>query len=226
VVSRGSLFVLGSLWLAACGAETKSVARPDPRLGALYDPTAEWSADRVLPPVLPPRPALAPSREPSSADWEAESDSGPRALSANQRARIADVQPIVHVAARAHAVPADLVNGIIWVESKFQVKARSKADACGLMQLMPSTGREVARQLGRSYHPYDPEFNIHAGTYYFARMIERFGGDLRLALAAYNTGPSMVEGWLRANRPLPDYSRAYVAHVFSAARAFRTYESQ
>jgi len=125
------------------------------------------------------------------------------------------------LASRANAVAPDLVNGIIWAESRFQVHARSPKGACGLMQLMPRTGREVARAIGMSYHPYDPQFNIHAGTYYFSRMVDRFDGDLTLALAAYNIGPGRVDTWLRASQPLPGHSRAYVGNVLSAARAFR-----
>jgi soluble lytic murein transglycosylase len=139
-------------------------------------------------------------------------------------ARSRPVQPIVRSASRTHAVAPDLVNGIIWVESRFHVNARSNKGACGLMQLMPRTGRQVARAIGLPYHPYDPQFNIHAGTYYFSRLVDRFAGNLTLALAAYNTGPGRVDGWLRDQRALPGYSRVYVDNVFGAARAFRLRE--
>jgi soluble lytic murein transglycosylase-like protein len=213
--------------LAACAAPRQAMRPPDFGAGPTYDPAEEWAADREVPPPLPkapPRPRWRPIQEDR---WvEPARDFELAALSADQRTRIARVQPIVHVAARAHDVPPHLVNGIIWVESKFQRKARSKSGANGLMQLMPRTGREVARQLGLSYAPYDAEFNIHAGTYYFARMVERFQGDVRLALVAYNTGPGVVEGCLRSNRPLPQQSESYAEHVFTAARAFRAIELQ
>jgi soluble lytic murein transglycosylase len=90
------------------------------------------------------------------------------------------------------------------------------------MQLMPRTGRELARQLGRDYEPFDPEFNIHAGSYYFARMVRRYDGNVRLALAAYNIGPAVVDRWLRDAEPLPGHSRAYVDGVITAARTFRS----
>jgi soluble lytic murein transglycosylase-like protein len=148
-----------------------------------------------------------------------------RPFTSGELERIERVQLIVHDAARAHDVPVDLVNGIIWVESRFQVQARSEAHACGLMQLLPSTGREVARAIGIDYSPYDPDFNIRAGTYYFAQLVQRFDGNVSLALAAYNIGPGTVEGWLRASAPVPWRSQAYVDNVFIAARAFRAYEA-
>jgi soluble lytic murein transglycosylase-like protein len=156
-----------------------------------------------------------------TAELEPSYDLGP--FSEGQIARIARVQPVVRAAARAHDVPADLVNGIIWVESQFQVQARSRAGAHGLMQLMPGTGREVARMLGLSYHPFDPEFNIHAGTFYFSHLLRRFDWNLRFALAAYNCGPAVVDTWVRYSEPMPPQSRLYVDHVLVAARAFRAW---
>ena len=127
----------------------------------------------------------------------------------------------MHAAAQSHELPPYLVNAIIWVESRFQAKARSSVGCLGLMQLMPGTGREVARELGLRYQPADPQFNIHAGTYYFARLVDRYS-SLRLALAAYNIGPAVVDGWQRERAPLPERSQAYVDNVLTAARAFRT----
>jgi soluble lytic murein transglycosylase-like protein len=132
------------------------------------------------------------------------------------------VQSIVRAAAREHGLPPDIVNGIIWVESRFDARARGRKGPRGLMQLMPRTGRELARQLGRDYEPFDPEFNIHAGSYYFARMVRRYDGNVRLALAAYNIGPAVVDRWLRDAEPLPGHSRAYVDGVITAARTFRS----
>ncbi|MFI5309056.1 MAG: lytic transglycosylase domain-containing protein [Polyangiales bacterium] len=180
--------------LAACAAPIETVRSPELAAGPTYDPAEEWASDHEAPPPLPSVPARPRLRVQEERWIEPARDFELAALSADQRIRIARLQPIVHVAARTHDVPPDLVNGIIWVESQFQPKARSKSGANGLMQLMPRTGREVARQLGRSYAPYDAEFNIHAGTFYFARMVERFQGDVRLALVAYNAGPGLVEG--------------------------------
>jgi len=182
----------------------------------LHDPVAEWDADAAAyrPPLVPS--AGSRSRR-SVLAYELPAVSL-RSFSRSEVERIRDLQPIVHAAASAHAIAPDLVNGIIWVESRFQVRARSSQSACGLMQLMPRTAREVARNIGRRYAPFDPEFNIHAGTYYFARMLERFDGNMTLALAAYNIGPAVVDRWLRDAAPLPAGSRSYIANVYEAAK--------
>ncbi|TPV93680.1 MAG: hypothetical protein B7733_19220 [Myxococcales bacterium FL481] len=138
-----------------------------------------------------------------------------------QRERIAAVQGEVRSASMRYGLDPSLINGVIWVESRFQTTARSPAGARGLMQLMPATARELARQMGeRRARPYDPEFNIHAGSFYLAKLIARYDGDVRVALAAYNAGPGNVGRWLRAGKPMPDYSRRYVGKVEIARARF------
>jgi soluble lytic murein transglycosylase-like protein len=211
--------VLGCvLFAAACATQTEVRRAPARDGDAFYDAAADW-ADANRQPDLPARTRVLRRRPERMFELATLDDLRP--LTSSVLARSRSVQPIVFSASRANAVTPDLVNGIIWAESRFQVHARSPKGACGLMQLMPRTGREVAGAIGMSYHPYDPEFNIHAGTYYFSRLVERFGGDLTLALAAYNIGPGRVDTWLRASQPLPGHSRAYVGNVFGAARAFR-----
>jgi soluble lytic murein transglycosylase-like protein len=136
------------------------------------------------------------------------------------RARVAGVSALVESAAARHGVPAALVLGVIEVESSFNPRTRSAAGATGLMQLMPRTAASLARHLGREVALEDPEFNIEAGTYYLAYLLRLFGGDLELALAAYNTGPMRVRRWQRGGAALPDYSRRYVAAVLAARDRF------
>jgi len=220
VVKSRFCFALGcALFAAACATRPEirpAAARDD---DAFYDSASEWAdANRAQQTPFRMR-ALRPRPQ---RRFELEPVDELRALTSSVLSRSRGLQPIVFSASRAHAVPSDLVNGIIWAESRFQIHARSPKGACGLMQLMPRTGREVARAIGMSYHPYDPEFNIHARMGYFARVVDGFDGDLTIALAAYNIGPGRVDTWLRASQPLPGHSRAYVGNVFAAARAFRS----
>jgi soluble lytic murein transglycosylase len=94
-----------------------------------------------------------------------------------------------------------LILGVIRQESAFNPRAVSRSDARGLMQLLPSTGREVYRRLGleafRDDVLFDPRMNIRLGTQYLGRMAETHRSSLILALAAYNAGPARVRGWLQ-----------------------------
>jgi hypothetical protein len=112
----------------------------------------------------------------------------------------------VEEAARLHQVSADLVKAIIAVESEFDQWAVSSKGARGLMQLMPDT----ARRLGVS-DSFDARQNIFAGTQYLRMLLDQFGGDVDLALAAYNAGPNAV---LRYGG-IPPYreTRGYVQKV-------------
>ena len=81
-----------------------------------------------------------------------------------------------------------IIKAVITAESNWDPQAISKKGAIGLMQLMPSTAKEM-----KITDPYDPEENIEAGTRYLRYLLDRFKEDLDLALAAYNAGPSRVE---------------------------------
>jgi hypothetical protein len=141
-------------------------------------------------------------------------------FSESERERILAVQSIVAQAATEHGLDADLINAVIWVESRFDPEAKSPAGARGLMQLMPATAAYLAKQMGEhSPRAYDPEFNIRAGALYLAEMIEKFG-DERYAVAAYHAGPGNVKKWLDAGQSFPDYSETYVAKVMDARSRF------
>ena len=92
-----------------------------------------------------------------------------------------------------------LVASLIRQESEFNPGAVSRANAYGLMQLLPATGKSTAKQVG--LHNYktdsllDPTTNIQLGTKYFREMVDHFGGQVEYALAAYNAGDSRVESW-------------------------------
>jgi soluble lytic murein transglycosylase len=95
-----------------------------------------------------------------------------------------------------------LVASLIRQESEFNPSAISYANAWGLMQLLPSVGKMLAKQEGMSHFQtfqlLDPETNIRLGTRYLKQTIDRFGGVPEYALAAYNAGESRVEDWQAA----------------------------
>jgi soluble lytic murein transglycosylase-like protein len=135
-------------------------------------------------------------------------------------ARIRAVQPIVHAAAREFRVDPHLVNGLIWVESKFQRTARGPAGAQGYMQIMPRTAKGVAKRLDERARPHDARWNIRAGTYILSRNLARFDGDEVLALAGYNRGTGTVLGWRERREPIPERTRAYAHRVLRAREWF------
>ena len=112
------------------------------------------------------------------------------------------------------------VLSVIRVESRFDPLAVSPAGARGLMQIMPSTGREIREQLGLTATSFlRPQFNIRLGTYYLWRQLEEFGGRPEMALAAYNAGPGNVRRWLRRLGPVdPEYFVELIA--FPETREF------
>jgi soluble lytic murein transglycosylase len=104
-------------------------------------------------------------------------------------------------AAKNHLDPY-LVASLIRQESEFNPSAVSKANAYGLMQMLPSVGKSMAREEGmgqfKNFQLLDPETNIRLGTRYLRKTLDKFGGVPEYALAAYNAGDSRVEDWQSA----------------------------
>ena len=127
-------------------------------------------------------------------------------------AKAAQYDSIIETAALSAKVESNLLRAVIVVESGFNSRAVSKRGAVGLMQLMPAT----ASRFGVS-NLYDPSQNVHAGATYLKFLMNRFGQDVRLALAAYNAGEDAVD---RNGGQIPPFSetRAYVPRVLKIYR--------
>jgi soluble lytic murein transglycosylase-like protein len=112
----------------------------------------------------------------------------------------------IHGAAQFNAVDESLIRAIIHAESAYQPDAQSPRGAQGLMQLMPATQRKL-----KISDPFDPAANIEGGTRYLADLLLEFNGDISLAAAAYNAGPTAVHKY--GGIPPYDETREYVKRV-------------
>lgn len=127
------------------------------------------------------------------------------------------ISAIVSHYSKVHDLPPAMVHAIIQVESNYNPRARSRAGAMGLMQLMPRTAKHLGVE-----DAYDPVENIAAGTRYVRRLLDRYDGNWRLALAAYNAGPGNVQRY----RGMPPFreTKRYVKKVqalYNAKKASR-----
>jgi soluble lytic murein transglycosylase-like protein len=120
----------------------------------------------------------------------------------------------INAAAAGNGIDPALLKGLVSQESGFNPGARSGAGAVGLTQLMPGT----AASLGVT-NPLDPVQSLQGGAKYLRQQLDRFGGDEKLALAAYNAGPGAVQKF----GGVPPYreTQNYVTSVMSKAAAYR-----
>ena len=121
---------------------------------------------------------------------ESSQSANARIISANARGHQAtpeEVDASIVMAAARHNVDPNLVRAVVKVESNFNSNAVSRKGAMGLMQLMPSTARSLNLK-----NPFDAEQNVDAGVRHLKQLLENYGGDVNLTLAAYNAGSGAV----------------------------------
>lgn len=113
---------------------------------------------------------------------------------------------LIEEAAAAHGLSAHLVRAVVQTESAFDPVAVSPVGAQGLMQLMPATATRMGVR-----DPLDPRQNVFGGTKYLSQLLDRFDGNVALALAGYNAGPTRVARY----RGIPPYreTRGYVTRI-------------
>jgi hypothetical protein len=148
---------------------------------------------------------------------EGRSDVKP-SLSLKQPSGRTDYSHYVQKAASKYDIDSALIHAVIKTESNGNHRAVSRKGAIGLMQLMPTTASDM--HVG---NPYNPEENIDGGTRYLRAMLEKFNGDLTLALAAYNAGPKKVEKY-RSVPPISE-TRDYVKRVYSLYKGRQNYDT-
>jgi soluble lytic murein transglycosylase-like protein len=124
-----------------------------------------------------------------------------------QSERERSFSPIIFAAANRYSVDPALVKAVIMAESGYDPMAISKKGATGLMQLMPTTAAALGVE-----DSLNPEHNINGGVKYLKQLLNRFEGDLELALAAYNAGSKKVKKY----KGIPPYkaTQSFVAKVF------------
>ena len=184
---------------------------------------AYWSSkDRRWKPVPAPSPNILNAARYAAAeveDFVSAQPAGPKGASTKidpnyrrlARGRVVSSEAIdqaIEEAATKHNVDPNLVRAVVKVESNFNPAAVSRKGAMGLMQLMPSTAREL-----NVSNPFDPEQNVDAGVRHLKHLLESFNGDVGLSLAAYNAG----QGAVQRNGGVPPFreTRNYVRRITS-----------
>lgn len=141
----------------------------------------------------------------------------------------------VHKNAKLQNLSPAVIFGLIRRESAFNEKAYSPVGARGLMQIMPNTGRHIARKLKEKWRSkkslFNPEINLRYGAFYYKELLNQFNGHYALAAAAYNAGPHRVKRWLPEDSKLPadiwvetipfKETRGYVAAVLTYALIYQ-----
>jgi soluble lytic murein transglycosylase len=133
----------------------------------------------------------------------------------------------------ANGLSEGLIFGLMRAESGFSPAIKSPAGAIGLMQLMPATAKEVAREKG-NFDPQRlavPEYNIKLGTRHFRDLLKDYNGEVIYSIAAYNAGAAAVDRWRKGSKGVEmdvfiesipyQETRDYVKKVYASAATYR-----
>ena len=199
-MSRGLLAILSGAMLSSLSCSVLSMAPPP-------EP----------PPVSAPATAqVTPPRDPAIAEVRADLDTR-RTRTGLTAAEMDRLSETIVAEARRHGLEPNLVMAVMYVESRYRNFSVSPVGALGLMQVMPATGEELARQHDIPWRGpqtlFDPTVNVRLGTAYLAELAARYDGDMATALAAYNWGPGNIDRRLARGRKLPE---EYPGLVFEA----------
>jgi soluble lytic murein transglycosylase len=125
-----------------------------------------------------------------------------------------------------HDLEPTFVAAVVYTESRFRPDARSHRGAYGLMQLLPQTAKFIQKRSGIEGDWRDPETNLRIGVWYLSYLEDRYMGDERLMLAAYNSGESRVDTWVSdrgfdVGEDIPfRETREYVSNVLEARQTY------
>jgi soluble lytic murein transglycosylase len=126
-----------------------------------------------------------------------------------------------------HGIEPTFIAGVVYAESRFGHESESHRGAYGLMQILPSTADFISKRSGIEGDFRNPKTNLRMGAWYLSYLEERYSGDERLVLAAYNSGEGRVDAWtsdegfdVRRDIPFAE-TREYVNDVLEAQKVYR-----
>ncbi len=187
--------------------------------------TAPTASEVALPHVSSPPPDTSVAPDPEvDADVQAVAEFLATRRTALTRSETDELARVIVEESRRHELDTQLVLALMHVESRFDAFALSPVGAMGIMQVMPSTGEEMAAKLGIPWRGaqtlFDPVANVRVGVAYLKLLESRYA-DIPTALAAYNWGPGRIDRRLRRGRALPTQYPGLVleAHETKGLRA-------